>query len=110
MLTLCAVLEADIEHGIVQRSSHEELETEIVDALRVPVGLFLLRLVPIENQAIPEGQAGGRVGSILIAIKHTPSERGLDMADNLLLEFALIMKPAGLVTLPGLALGLGNGS
>lgn len=107
--TFGSVLQSDIQHGIVQGSSHEELKTEVVDTLGIAIRLSLLRLVPIENQAVSEGQASGGVSRLLIAVEDAASERGLNMTDNLLLEVFLGAESRRLVALPSLALGLRNG-
>ncbi len=53
-LTLGNVFVANVEHGIVESTAHEEFEAEVVDTLGVTVGLLLLSLVPIGNEAIAE--------------------------------------------------------
>jgi hypothetical protein len=106
--TFSSVLQSDIQHGIVQGSSHEELKTEVVDTLGIAIRLSLLRSIPIENQAVSEGQASGRVGSLLIAVEDTAGKGSLNMADNLLLEVFLGVESRRLIALPSLALGLRN--
>ena len=105
-LTLGSVLEAHVQHCVVQRSSHQELETEVVNTLRVAVGLALLGLVPVEDQAITEGKASCRIGSLLVAIEHASGESRLDMANDFLFETLGIVEWMGLVSLPSLTLRL----
>lgn len=102
------VLQAQIEHGIVHGTSHQELQTEIIHALAIGKSLTLLRLVPVGDQAITEGQRGGRVGGAFITVVQTASERSLNMTDNLLLESIDIREALYLMLGPSLSLGLGN--
>lgn len=106
--TFCDVLQAKVEHGIVHGTSHEELQTEIIHALAVGKSLTLLRLVPVGDQAITEGQRGRRVGSALITVVQTAGECSFDVSDNLLLESIDIRESLHLMLGPSLSLGLGN--
>ncbi|GJC79271.1 hypothetical protein ColLi_02109 [Colletotrichum liriopes] len=96
LLTLGNVLQADVQHGVVEGATHEELEREVVDALSVDEGLALLSLVPLLDQTVTEGQAGGGVGSCLIAVEHAASQSGFDMADHLRFELVLALERSGL--------------
>lgn len=107
-LTLCRVLLANVEHGIVEGAAHEELEGEVVDALRVGKGLALLRLVPVDDKLVAEGQAGGRVGGRLVAIEHRASQRRLHVPDHRLLKVIRVTEARHLVLQPGRPLALGN--
>lgn len=106
--TLGNVLCADVQHGIIQSSSHQELQTQIVHSLAVTVSLALLGLVPIRDQTVPKGKTCGRVRCNLIAIEHAPSQGRFHMADNFLLEAILVAEAGYLVFFPGLTLGLGD--
>lgn len=108
MLTLGSILQANIQHSIIQSPTHEEFETKVVNALGVPISLSLLRLVPVKNQAVTKSQAGSRVGSPLVNIEHTPGKGCFDMAHNFLLELVWIFETGSLAALPGLALRLRN--
>jgi hypothetical protein len=110
VLTFGNTLQAKVQHGIVQRTAHEKLQTEVVDTLGIGECLALLGFVPVLDEAVSECQTGGRVGSVLIAVIQTASERGLDMADDLVLETVTISEAFDLVLGPGLALGLRDGS
>jgi hypothetical protein len=68
------VLHADIEHGVVQSAPHQELETQVyqsmvsesqtlfqhclltVNPLLISKSMSLLRLVPLDDQAVTESQ------------------------------------------------------
>lgn len=108
LLTLCRILLTHIEHGVVKSTTHQELKTEVVDALGIAVGLSLLSPVPVKNQAVAESQTCRRVGCMLITIENRASEGGLDMTHNLLLEAIFASKALRLVALPGFALRFGN--
>lgn len=108
ILTLGHILQAHVEHGIVQSSSHQEFQTQVVNALGIAEGLALLGLIPVGNEAITEGQTGGRVRSGFIAVKHATRQGGLDMADNLLLKAILVGDALDLVPPPCFALGFGD--
>ena len=108
--TLGNILETNVEHSIVERPSHEELETEVVHPLAVGEGLALLGAVPLKDQAVAEGQAGGRVGGRLVAVEHAAGECGLDMADDLLLELVRVLEAVHLVLSPCHSLGFGDRS
>jgi hypothetical protein len=53
-----------------------------VYTLLVSKGLALLRLVPVQDQAIPEGEGGSSIGSGLIAVEERAREGSLDMANS----------------------------
>ena len=108
--TLCNVLLANVQDGVVQRPPHEELETEVVHALVVLERLALLRPVPVLDEAVTERKAGGGVRGGLVAVVHAPGQVGLDMADELLLELVLGVEGLEGVFQPCLALGDGDGS
>lgn len=107
-LTLGNILQPHIEHGIVQGSSHEELQTEVVNTLGIAECLALLGLVPVGDESITEGQAGGCVRGSLVAVEHATGQGGFDMADNFLLKGVLVGDVLDLIPPPCLALGLGN--
>lgn len=109
-LTLGDVLQAHIEDGVVEGTAHEELEGEIVDALRVTEGLALLGSVPLGDEAVTEGQGSGRVGGRLVAVVQAAGQGRLDMTDDLLLETLDVLEGLGLVLSPGGALRLGDRS
>lgn len=109
-LTLGDILEANVQHGIVERPAHEELQTQVVDPLTIGEGLALLGTVPFQDQAVAEGQAGGRVGGRLVAVEHAASQRRLDMTNHLVLELILVLEAVDLVLGPCLTLWLGNRS
>lgn len=109
MPTLGRVLEPDVEHGVVQSPSHQKLQAEVVDTLAVAVRLALLGLVPVGDEAVAERKARRCVRRRLIAVEHAAGQRGLDMADDLLLEASLVCKVLDLVLLPRLALRFGDG-
>jgi len=102
--SLGEILLSNVEHSIVQGSSHQELQAEVVDTLAVSKGLTLLGAIPLKDQTITESQAGGGVSGSLVAVEHATSQRGLDMADNLALEAILVLEAGALVFQPGLAL------
>lgn len=104
------VLLADVEHGVVEGPAHEELQAQVVDPLAVGEGLALLGPVPLQDEAVPEGQAGGGVCGLLVAVEDTARQGGLDVADDLALEAILVLEALGLVLGPSLPLGLGDGS
>lgn len=104
------VLLADVEHGVVEGPAHEELEAQVVDPLAIGEGVALLGPVPLQDEAVPEGQAGGGVCGLLVAVEDAAREGGLDVADDLALEAILVLEPLGLVLGPGLPLGLRDGS
>lgn len=104
------VLLADVEHGVVEGPAHEELQTQVVDPLAVGKGVALLRPVPLQDEAVPEGQAGRGVCSLLVAVEDAARQGGLDVADDLALEAILVLETLGLVLGPSLPLGLGDGS
>ena len=106
--TFSYILGTDIEHRVVERPPHEELQAEVVDTLAVGVGLALLGPVPLQDQPVAEGQARGGVGSRLVAVEHAPGQGGLDVADDLLLEAILVLEPASLVLEPCLTLWFGD--
>jgi hypothetical protein len=108
-LTLGGVLLPNIEHGIVEGSAHQKLETEVVNALGIAIRLLLLSLVPVENEAITESQACGGVGGVLVAIEHASREGSFNMAHNFLLEALFAGESNGLGLLPGFALRFGDG-
>jgi hypothetical protein len=107
-LTLGCILEADIEHGIVQSAAHEKFETKIVDALGIAESLTLLGAVPVENELVAERQAGGGVCSVLVAVEHASGKGSLDMADDLLLKVLGGLEGLSLTPLPGLTLRFRN--
>lgn len=104
------VLLANVKHGVVEGAAHQELQTEVVDALAVGKGLTLLGPVPLEDEAVPEGQAGGGVCCPFVAVVDTAGEGRLDVADDLVLEAVLVLEAIGLVLGPSLPLGFRNGS
>lgn len=104
-LTLGNILQANVEHGIVKRPAHQELQTQVVDPLTICESLALLSSVPFEDQAVAEGQAGSRVGSRFVAVEHATRKCCLDMTDNLVLEFILVLKATDLMFGPGFSLG-----
>lgn len=53
-----------------------------VYTLLVSKGLTLLRLVPVQDQAIPEGEGSSSVGSRLVAVEEGACEGSLDMANS----------------------------
>jgi len=57
-----------------------------VHPLLVCKGLSLLRLVPVQDQSVPEGESGSGIGSTLIAIVQGARESGLNVAHGLFLE------------------------
>jgi hypothetical protein len=57
-----------------------------VYTLLVGKSLRLLSLVPVENQAVSEGEGRAGVGGGLIAVVQGAGEGGLDVADGLFLE------------------------
>lgn len=107
-LTFGSVFQTNIKHGIVQCPAHEELQTEVVNALGITVCLVLLRLVPIHDQSVSESQTGGGVGGLLVAVEHATSEGRLHMAHQFLFKLILLRESLGLVALPGLTLRLGD--
>lgn len=109
VLTLGSVLEADVEHGIVESTAHEEFETEVVDSLAVAVRLLLLCLVPIGNQTVAESQAGGGVGGLFVTVEQAAGQGGLDVTDDFTLEAVLVLEDLDRVLLPCRALGLRDG-
>lgn len=108
ILTLGYILQAHVEHGIVQSSSHQEFQTQVVNALGIAERLTLLGLVPIGDEAITESQTGGRVRGGFIAVKHATRQGCLDMADNLFLKGILVGDALDLVPPPCFALGFGD--
>jgi hypothetical protein len=53
-----------------------------VNALLVSEGLALLRLVPVQDQAVSEGQGRSSVGGGFIAVEEGARKSGLDMANS----------------------------
>lgn len=104
------VLLANVQHGIVEGTAHEELEREVVDALAVGKRVALLGPVPLQDQSVAEGQRRGRIGGRLVAVEHATGEGRLDMPDYLSLEGVLLLEALGAVFGPRLALGLRDGS
>ena len=104
-LTGCDVLLTNIQHGIVQSPAHQKLQAQVVNAFGIGKRLALLGTVPLKNEAVAEGQAGGGVGGCLIAVEHAAGQRGLDVAHNLTLESIFVLKAAGLMLQPGRSLG-----
>lgn len=107
-LTLGNILEAHIQHGIVQGTTHEKLEGEIVDALGIAEGLTLLRAVPLRHQAVAESKASRRVCCRLVAVVQTPGEGRLNVANDFLLEAIAVLERLRLVLCPCFALRLGD--
>lgn len=108
--TLGKVLLADIQHGIVKRPAHQELQTQVVDPLAVRESLALLGPIPLQNEAIAESKTGGRVRSGFVAVEHAPGEGGLDVADDFGLKAIFVFEALDLMLGPGLTLWLRNGS
>lgn len=107
--TLCYILCTNVQYGIVQGTAHQELETEVVDALGVGQGLSLLGPVPLLDQTITDGQTGSRVRGRLVAVEQAASQVGLDMANDLFLELVLGLEALEGIFVPSFALRLGNG-
>lgn len=108
--TLCNVLLANVQNGVIQRPPHEKLETEVVDALVVLQGLVLLRLVPVLDQAVAERKARGGVCGGLVAVVHAAGQVGLHMSDELSLKVLPRFEGLEGVLEPCLALGHRDGS
>ena len=106
--TLRDVLCANVEYGIVQRATHQEFETKVVDTLGVGQGLTLLSPVPLLDQTITDGEAGGRVCGRLVAVEQATSQVGLDVANDLFLELILGPEAFKGIFVPSLTLRLGN--
>lgn len=106
--TLCNVFESNVQHRIVQRSTHQELQAQIVDTLGICERLPLLCAIPFRNQLIPERQTRRRIGCRLVTVEHASSKGSLDMADNFLFEFLGILKALCLELLPSCTLALGD--
>lgn len=102
--TFGGVLEAYIENGIVEGTAHEKLQAEVVDTLGIAVGVALLRLVPIGNEAVTEGQAGGGVGGLFVAVEQAAGQGGLDVADDLAFEAVCVFKILDRMAAPCLTL------
>lgn len=107
--SLCNILLADIQHGIIEGTAHEKLEREVVDTLGVGKGLALLCPVPLQDQAVTEGQRRGGVGGRFVAVEHRAGEGRLDMLDDLGLEALLLLEALGAVFGPCFALWLRDG-
>jgi hypothetical protein len=90
-----------IEHGIVQSAAHQELEGQIytsqpcsrrssdaptVYTFLVAKGLCLLCLIPVEDQAVAEGERSSGIGGGFIAVVEGTRKGRLDMTDSLSLE------------------------
>lgn len=103
------VLLANVEHGIVESAAHEEFEREVVDALAVGKCLALLGLVPLQNQAVTEGQARGGIGCGFVAVEHAAGQCRLDVSNDFILEAVLASKGLDLVFGPCCTLGLWDG-
>lgn len=108
--TLGHILQSNVQHGIVQGSAHQELQTQVVDSLSICKGLSLLCLVPFGDQAISECQTGRGIGCRLIAIEHATSKCSFDMSNDLFLKIFLVYEGLGLEFLPCGALWFGNRS
>jgi hypothetical protein len=72
-----------------ERSSSVRDDSARIDAIILTVytllvgkGLTLLRLVPVQDQAIPEGKGSSSVSGRLIAVEEGARKRSLDMADS----------------------------
>jgi hypothetical protein len=57
-----------------------------VHPLLICESLRLLRLVPVQDESVPEGERGSSIGSTLIAVVQRTRESGLNVADSLLLK------------------------
>ena len=108
--TSCHILQADIQHSVIQSPAHEKLKTKVVDTLGIGRSLALLCFVPLGNEAVTESQAGGRVGRAFVAVEQASGEGCLDMANHLLFEPILVGEAFDLVLLPSFALRFGDGS
>lgn len=109
-LTLSNILEPNIQHSIIKRSPHQELQTEIIDSLPIRKRLSLLRPVPLRNQTVSERKTSSRIRRSLVTVKHASRQCGLDMADNFPLEVFLGGEAFSCELLPCCSLGLGDGS
>jgi hypothetical protein len=108
--TFSNILQANVQHSIVQSPAHQKLQAQVIDSLWISKGLSLLCTVPLGDQAVSEGQTGGSICSGLVTIEHAPGEGSFDMSNDLLLEFILALEGVGLELLPGSSLGLRDGS
>lgn len=108
-LTLSHILQPNIQHGIIQRSPHQELQTQIVHPLTIRKGLSLLGVVPVGDQSVSESERSSSVCSGLVAVEHGASQGGLDMADDLLFEVFFCAEWTGADRLPLFALWLRDG-
>ncbi len=103
--TLRSVLEAYIEYGVVEGTAHEKLQAEVVDTLVIAVRVALLRLVPIGNEAVAEGEASGGVGGLFVAVEQAAGQSSLDMTDDFALKPVRVFKILDRVAVPCFALG-----
>lgn len=81
----CKILDVVVENGVIERSAHQKLEGEVVDTLLILEGLLLLSLVPVDDQAITNGECGTAVCGLIVAVVEGTSESGFDMANDIFL-------------------------
>jgi hypothetical protein len=80
-----ALLEAEVDDGVLQRAAHEVLHREVVDALRVFGVKVHLRVFPALDQVVAHSVRQRQiVGLILRTLADT--ERVLEMANKVLLQ------------------------
>ena len=97
--TFRSFLHAHIQHSIVQSAAHQKLERQVVNTLLIGERLILLRLVPLNDQAVSESQRSSRVCCKLIDVVQGACERGLDMSDHCIFElFGCCELASGLCT------------
>jgi hypothetical protein len=104
------ILQSHVQHSIIQSSTHQELQTQVVDTLGITESLSLLSAVPLCDQSISECQTGSSICSGLVAIEHRSGKGSFDMANDLLLEFVFICEGMSLELLPCCALRFGDRS
>lgn len=89
------ILRISIDHSVIKRTTHQELEREVVDTLLIRQRLLLLRLVPADDEVIPHGEGSTGVGSRIVAVVDGTRERGFDVTDDLTLrEASTLASPA----------------
>lgn len=107
-LTSRQILQPNIQHCIIQRSTHQELEREIIHPLGIGQSLTLLSSIPLRDEAVAEGQRSRSVRGRLVAVEHAAGQRRLDVAHDLALEFFGRAEGLGGELLPCFPLGLGD--
>lgn len=107
--TLGDVLQANIQHRIIQGPAHQKLQAQVIHSFGIAVRLTLLRPVPVSDETVAKGKARSRISGDFVAVEHASGEGGFHMAHNFLFEPVSVSEAGYLVSLPGFPLRLGDG-